>query len=328
MGLLSLRVAVARAVPIAIVALVGAFLLAAAVRAEEPEYAHNVTRWQEVAIPPEGKNPERAVWRFAANYSPLAWRVSLDNGEPMATLTKVSDPYDWQPIRPPFDPKADNFIGANRFAEVDDGWLVGFSHGEFGAALYWFSKDGDRHYKISNDQVVALFTVRDAIYAIEGLQHFSSCGSLIQVARSPSTKRWRATTVMELPFAPGAIAIKYDGTMLITLSDSLISVSPDHHMETLIAEAPWETLYPSSSVISSDESRLYIGMRQFVGEVDLATNKLRLLVPSNKFLNKLPEDFERRIRAQAPEGEKTVSQPAGICHLMRSRAAQTSDRAQ
>jgi hypothetical protein len=316
MGLLSSRASVDRAMRMASVVLVGVFLLAAAVRAEEREYAHDVTGWQEVAIPPEGRNPERTVWRFAAAYSPLA------NGEPMATLTKLSDPYAWQPIRPPFDPKADHFVGANRFAEVIDGWLVGFSHGEFGAALLWFSKDGGQHYKISNDQVAAFFTVRDVTYGIEGLQHFSSCGSLIRMARSLSTKRWRAITVMELPSAPGAIAIKHDGTMLITLSDSLISVAPDRHMDTLVSEAPWETLYPSSSVISLDGSRLYIGMRQFVGEVDLGTNKLRLLIPSNQFLNKLPEDDERRIRAQYPEGEGEGGQPAGLCHLMNSRATQ------
>jgi hypothetical protein len=130
---------------------------------------------------------------------------------------------------------------------------------------------------------------------------------------------------MELPFAPGAVSVKHDGTMLITLSDSLISVSPDHHLETLIAEAPWETLYPSSSVLSQDERHLYIGMRQFVGEVDLATNQLRLLIPTRQFLNKLPEDQERRIRAQAPEGEQKVTLPAEICRMRKSQATESSD---
>jgi hypothetical protein len=284
-----------------------------------PEYAHDVTQWQEVSVPPEGRNPERAVWRYAANYSPIAWRVYLDQGQPRATLLQGSDPYGWQPVHPPFEPEADNFVAANRFTEVDDGWLVGFSHGEFGAALYWFSKDGKHHYKISNDQVVAFYRLQDGLYAIEGLQHFSSCGSMLRVARTSSMARWQAHTIMELPFAPGAISVKHDGTMLITLSDSLISVSPDHHVKTLIAKAPWETLYPSSSVMSPDESRLYIGMRQFVGEVDLATNQLRLLIPSRQFLNKLPEDQERRIRAQAPEGEAEVTPPAEICRLRKSQ---------
>src|SRR4029077_10883068 len=32
----------------------------------------------------------------------------------------------------------------------------------------------------------------------------TSCGSIIRVARPTPTARWRALTVMELPFAPGA----------------------------------------------------------------------------------------------------------------------------
>ena len=42
-------------------------------------------------------------------------------------------------------------------ARVDDGWLVGFNKGEFGAALYWFSADGKQNYKISDHQVWEFF---------------------------------------------------------------------------------------------------------------------------------------------------------------------------
>ena len=51
-------------------------------------------------------------------------------------------------------------------------------------------------------------------------------------------------------------------------------------------------------MLSSDEQKLYIGMRQFVGEFDLSTKKLRLLIPSDAFLNKLPKEDEQRIRKQ------------------------------
>src|SRR5258705_13536778 len=39
-------------------------------------------------------------------------------------------------------------------------------------------------------------------------------------------------------------------------------------------------------------------MRQFVGEFSVTTKKLRLLIPSNQFLNKLPKEDEERIRKQ------------------------------
>ena len=86
--------------------------------------------------------------------------------------------------------------------------------------------------------------------------------------------------------------------MLITLSDSLVSVSKDHKIHTILPDVLWGGLYPNSSVLSQDEQKLYIGMRQFVGEFDLLTQKLRLLIPSNRFLNQLPKDVEQRIRKQ------------------------------
>ena len=39
-------------------------------------------------------------------------------------------------------------------------------------------------------------------------------------------------------------------------------------------------------------------MRQFVGEFDLTTKKLRPLISSNQFLNKLFQEDEERIRKQ------------------------------
>jgi hypothetical protein len=101
--------------------------------------------------------------------------------------------------------------------------------------------------------------------------------------------------------------------MVIALSDSLVSVSRDHHITTLIAETPWQDLYPSSAILTPDESRLYLGMRQFVGEVDLASNQLRLLIPSTDFLNKLPDDQEKRIREQYSKGMADWKPPADMC---------------
>jgi hypothetical protein len=84
--------------------------------------------------------------------------------------------------------------------------------------------------------------------------------------------------------------------MLITLSYSLVSIGNDRKINTLLAKPPWYALYPNSSVLSPDEQKLYIGMRQFVGEFDLPTKKLRFLVPSKAFLNILPKEEKQQIR--------------------------------
>ena len=200
---------------------------------------------------------------------------------------------------------------------MDNGWLVGFNHGEFGAALYWFSGDGKHHYKISNDQIVAFFALPDGIYAIQGLSHMGfSCGSIITISRPTKAAHWQAFRFVRLPFAPRTLVIRRDGTLLVTLSDSLVAVSPERRIDTLISDAPWSGLYPASSILLPDESRLYIGMRQFVGEVDLTTNQLRLLVPSLEFLNKLPQDMEKTLRTQSAHGIEEYHQPVGICEEM------------
>ena len=278
-------------------------------------------------MPPDSKNSDRAAWDSSANHAELSWRVYLESGRPRAKL--IGDPNDNSSDQAPFDAKADEFRGASRFERVDDGWLVGFNHGEFGAALYWFDQDGKHYYKISNHQVVAFFTLSDGIYAIEGLAHMGiSCGSVIHIIRPTTAEHWQAAGIVRLPFAPLTVAVRGDGMMLIVLTDSLVSVGGDHQVHTLISEAPWEGLYPASSILLPDEDRLYIGMRQFVGEVDLATNTLRMLLPSTKFLNKLPDDQEKVVRRQYATGRGSWQNrhpPAWICEELEKKAAIRND---
>ncbi len=278
---------------------IGSFLaLALTALAAEPKYPREVARWQEVSVPPDNNQSDRMVWFYAANYSHHEWRVFSEHGQIHAELTTAKPSA--QAERPKFTPKAGQFRGASAFARVDDGWLVGFNQGEFGAVLYWFSPDGKRNYKVSDHQVVDFCSLPDGLHAIEGLAHLSmSEGSIIRIARPQPGAPWQAATVTKLPFAPYAVSVRRDGTMLVTLSDSLVSVGNDRKITTtLLSDPPWGGLYPNSSVFTSDEHKLYIGMRQFVGEFDVGTKKLRLLIPSDAFLNKLPKEDEQRIRKQ------------------------------
>jgi hypothetical protein len=262
-----------------------------------PDYVHDVSAWQTVQIPPRAEQAAYWTWFYAANYSRHAWRVSGDHGQITAEpkQTRLSNGRE----RPQFVPKAGRFEGGSAFARVDDGWLVGFNQGEFGAALYWFSLDGEQNYKISDHQIVDFFYLPDGVHAIEGLAHLSmSKGSIIRIARSQPQGRWQASTAANLPFAPYAISVLRDHSMLVVLSNSLVSVSPDYKISTLLPDAPWSSLYPNSSVLSADEKKIYIGMRQYVGEFNVATNVLRFLVPSDAFLNRLPQEMEQRIRQQ------------------------------
>jgi hypothetical protein len=273
--------------------LLGTFRLCAS----EPKYVPDVTRWQAVDVPSALDRGARMVWSFAANYSNLNWRVFTKDGEVRARLSSEAPDIGRQQLS--FAPEAGKFSRASATAAVDDGWLVGFNQGEFGGALYWFSRDGKRSYPISDDQIVDFFSRADGIYAIEGLAHLGgSRGSVLRISRPKERAPWHAQSVAALPSAPYAVAVLRDGTAVITLSYSLVSVGTDLKVKILYPDAPWGELYPSSSVLAADEQKLFIGMRQFVGEFDFKTNTLRCLIPSDQFLNRLSKEEEARIRQQ------------------------------
>jgi hypothetical protein len=261
----------------------------------------DVTKWEEVKPPPKSRAGDWIVWSYAANYSSIDWQVKRDGN--IVRAARTSNPIAQSSPRPRFVPKAGHFSGGFAVQRVDDGWLVGFNEGEFGAALYWFSGSGETNYKISDDQVVSFTSAARGIIAIQGLAHLSmSEGSVIRIVRDPNTKRWRSTTIRKLSQAPEAFVHLADGTLVIILSDSLISLSPRNKQSTLIKCADWGTLYTNSAVLSADQSKIYIGMRQFVAEYALGTKKLRYLVPDQTFLNKLPHDQAERLRKTYKDG--------------------------
>lgn len=276
---------------------IGLLTLALTASAIESSYPRDLTKWKEINIPSKSDHGARMIWDYAANYSRHEWRVYVEDGKVYAKL--VSPMKLEKGERPPFTPKGFHFDRGDAFKRVDDGWLVGFNRGEFGASLYWFNTDGTRNYKISDHQVVDFIILPDGVYAIEGLAHLGmSGGSVIRIVREPLQLQWTASPVTKLPFAPYAVAARSDNAMLITLSGALVSVDTNGNVASLLDDVPWVGLYPNSSALSRDEGKLYIGMRQFVGEFDIQSRTLRLLVPSDAFLNKLPNDQEQQIYKQ------------------------------
>lgn len=267
-----------------------------AANASAQDCPYDLAGSREVAVPPRRDAASFMVWSYASNYSELEWQVYPVKGRICA---KPDDPGRRSVARPAFEPAADEFHGgATRFARVDDGWLVGFNQGEFGAALFWFSPDGQRHYRISEHQVVAFFPHAGGWAAIEGLGHLGFArGSIIRITRHKASGRWQAQPTLTLPDAPYAVAQVPYGPTLIVLGSSLVAIEDLSRSTTLLDDAPWSLLYPQSAALTADSRTLYIGMRQYVAEFDLQTRRLRMLLPPTAPLNRLPEDEERRLRA-------------------------------
>lgn len=278
-------------------------LLTLAAHAAEPNYPRDVTKWQEIVPPARSDKQARQDWFMEANWTFPAWRVFVDGASISAEISESEVPV--QQHRPPFEAAADDFRAASRFWPVDDGWLVGFNHGEFGAALYWFSRDGKRHYEISRHHVVTFFALADGIHAIEGLAHGDmSKGSVISISRTQRDGHWRAFTVAALPFAPYAVSVKRDGTLLVTVSDGVVAIGSDRRVNTIYSERMWNGLYPISSVLSGDERRLYIGMRRYVVELDLQAKAVRYLLPTKAVARAFA-------RPSSPRSARRCARPVG-----------------
>jgi hypothetical protein len=239
--------------------------------AADPVPAPDLDRWREAPIPAEAA--ARKAWLLAANHAHAEWAVYTEDG---AMRARPAAPGARVPRHAAGQPAA--LQHAQAVIAVDDGWLAGFHRGEFGGGLYWYSVDGSENYPISDHAVVDLLRRADGIYATEGVAHMlSSRGSLLRIARDGA--RWQATTALQLPFAPYAATVLADGSMLVTLSDALVSIDGNLALRTVVADAPWKMLYPNSSVLSPAGGRLAIGMRSVVAVVDLPSGQLRLLVP-------------------------------------------------
>lgn len=255
-----------------------------------------VDRWITVTPPSKTNRVESALFFHASNYSKLEWQVYLKDGIVLGE-EKGSQPPSRLKDSPEFNAEAGQFKGPYATHSVEDGWLIGYNYGEFGASLFWFSADGTKHYKISDHQIVDFVVIADQVYAIEGLAHLGiSEGSLIRISPDAKTGRWTASTSLKFPSAPYALVPGENNTIYVVLSDALVAVEDAGKLVTIMPDAEWGSLYPNSVVLSPDGASLYIGMRQFVGGYDLISNSFRLLIPDESMLNRLSREHEERIR--------------------------------
>ena len=75
------------------------------------------------------------------------------------------------PFKVPQGSAKEGLAGEWFSVKISDGWIIGFNAGEFGAGLWWFSPDGKKREKISEDQVVGFFVTDAGLLALEGLAH-------------------------------------------------------------------------------------------------------------------------------------------------------------
>lgn len=260
-------------------------------------YSTDVSTWKEVTVP--ASEEEREVWSYAANYSEIAWRVYIEGTVVKAKLDDSNSKKADRDTRFVIaaEPLSSFLKTTTSFIEVDDGWLVGYNCGEFGAALYWFSKDRKKYYKISGHQIIRFIQRNNALYALEGLSHLGhSNASLIKFIKHSG--RWLASTEVKLPCAPTTTSLKRNQELLLACPNALLAIDQDNFIHTLRKPFIQDGIWPISSVLSETEDYLYIGAVQYVIQIDLNNKQIRYLIPDESLLNKLPAKSEAEVRYQ------------------------------
>ena len=155
------------------VLLIAAILISAScLRAVEPKYVPDVGKSQEVAVPPRSDNGARIAWFYAANYSEHEWHVFIKDGRPYGQLSakmpkRTAD-------RPSFTPETGEFRRASAFAAVDDGWLVGFNHGEFALLFIGSAATARATTKSQTTRLSASFRSRGMFMPLRGWRIWAS----------------------------------------------------------------------------------------------------------------------------------------------------------
>jgi len=213
------------------------------------------------------------------------WVVSLLKDRPEVRLASR-----W-PNPPPmpfaFDQAKEAVYGHPSIAKVDDGWIIGFNQGEFGASLWWFSPDGKERRRISKNVhwVNQFFRTDVGLLATVGLAHgTTSEGRIIRMARD-ADGRWRVEHLVNLGAAPYAALLEADGSMLVATSKSLLRVNlAEKKIKIFLDHVFWGILYPNSLIVDASGT-IFVGMRHGVAKVKKVgmTYKARWLVPDISF---------------------------------------------
>jgi hypothetical protein len=259
------------------------------------EYPNDLAQWV-VTCPPERWDDR---WWVAACDHEHEWFVFLRAGVPSARLASVKDP---APSPLPFaieENFQEGLAGRRLNVKADDGWIVSFNRGEFGATLWWFSPDGTRRDKISSMEWINSFLFTDTgLLALEGISHgFGSNGRIIRL--SPGVDgRWHSKTLVPLNEEPHVAVKDVDGSLIVATHNRLVRVHPaSKKVEVLLRDVFWSGLYPNSMVLTP-QGTVYLGMRHGVAKVEQRdrTYRVEWLLPIREFdrMIRIPETVARK----------------------------------
>jgi hypothetical protein len=275
------------------------FTMVAASAAETPICGGAVSDWSVLQAPTDESSVDAGLWHYRVQQSPYVWRVFSDAG--IIRASNGQCPQDASAM-PDFKTGVDRFQFTPAYdvaIRVGDGWLVAFDRGEFGASVYWFNRDGSRGTPISGHHVQQFMILPDGVLAIEGLSHLlTTTASLVRFETRGAGWTWH--TVRTFDAVPRAFVRRGDGDFVVLFDGGIARMSPAGNLREVLLPFRQARFVadskPTSMVLSADESKAYVGTRQFVIEFDLEAQQVRYLVPDPSYLTAVSSEIEDTIR--------------------------------
>jgi HEAT repeat protein len=124
--------------------------------------------------------------------------------------------------------------------QVEDGWLLGGSRGEWGGELIHTDSRG-RQIMVLDDNIHGLARLGRRVVALGGLAHLSMNAGVVYEAARDTHGRWAARPWRVLPGAPFGSEMQADGHWLIHANGGSVLLSPDGTLAMAKCEASAET---------------------------------------------------------------------------------------
>lgn len=194
--------------------------LAIVLSGRSDDFPNELERWY-VTEPPKRGSEQYFVAQVDLEHE---WVVTPGKTGPQVSNSKGNQEIQNPPI--PFEIKPgspkEGLAGRRIIKKVNDGWIIGFNAGEFGAGLWWFSPEGKKRYKVSDDHVLKFIAMPLCLVAIEGIEHGTiSEGKAICLSKNEKG-RWISEPLIDFGEAPKAAIKDGDSTIMVVTSKRLI----------------------------------------------------------------------------------------------------------
>lgn len=198
---------------------------------------------------------------FEANHSGHEWRVSAHTGQ-LEIRDDGNRTHEESSVFPPHFHRTKDMIGRARTVRAGADWLIGFDAGEFGGGLWWASQDGKRTKLLTRENVQAFVPRNKDVLVFTGLSHMGYDRGAAYLFH-PTNDGGKITRIADLDSAPSAALLENNGSVLIAVSNGVVTLLPDGNVVRLYKQEEMPILYPNS-VAGDETDAIFVGMRFYV----------------------------------------------------------------